>query len=616
MSHFANDSLVPLLEALHDAVFVAAIDGTVVEANAAAHRMFDYPPGDLIGRARSELIDPSDPRWADAVRERTERGHFAGVVTCVRRGGPRFDASVTSSLVATPNGDRVWVVVHDPEQDRRAEQAHAALRTSEERFRALAEATFEGVLIHHNGTILLANRSAEVLSGATPGGMIGRNMVEFIAPESVEIVLARIRAGDERPYEGRARRLDGTTYPIEAQARQAWLHGEPVRVVALRDIEERRKLEANLAMADRMASIGTLAAGVAHEINNPLATLQLNLELALQHLQAADPNTPDALVVAHEVDEALRSAARVQQIVRDFRAMSRSDTQPPGPTDVHKAIEYAVGIARYQIRHRAELVLELAAVPIVRANESRLAQVVLNLLVNAVQAIPDGQRGSITVRARSAADGRVAIEVSDTGVGIPAEAVPHIFEPFFTTKPVGVGTGLGLAICYGIVSSFGGALEVETEVGRGTLIRVLLARFDAPAATTEPVGPTHAPSASARILVIDDEIALHSVCAQVLARHEVIAVGSAEAGLARVRAGQPFDAILCDLMMPGLGGAGFLAALERERPDLVDRLAFMTGGAVTAEADATLRRSAFPPLEKPFGVAALRARVAELLDRG
>lgn len=173
-----------------------------------------------------------------------------------------------------------------------------------------------------------------------------------------------------------------------------------------------------------------------------------------------------------------------------------------------------------------------------------------------------------------------------------------------------------LAICYSIVSSFGGALEVETEVGRGTLIRVLLDTLDgAAAAPVGPVNPTHASPMSARILVIDDEVALHAVCAQVLSKHEVVAVGSAEAALEKIRAGQSFDALLCDLMMPGIGGAGFLAAIERERPDLLGHLAFMTGGAVTAEAEATLARSHHPPLEKPFGVAALRARVAELLDR-
>jgi len=239
-----------------------------------------------------------------------------------------------------------------------------------------------------------------------------------------------------------------------------------------RSAGERRDIEKQLMFADRMASMGTLAAGVAHEINNPLAYVMTNLELAVARLRkaAADMTTIAAL------EDALTGASRMRDIVRDLKMFSRGDDENHGPVDMRRVVEFAVGIAAREIECRARLVRDLNDVPPVVGSESRLSQVFVNLLVNAAQSIAEGDTANNEVRVslRAVADNTIAVEIRDTGCGIPRENLARVFDPFFTTKPVGVGTGLGLSICHGIVSDHGGEVTVESQPGRGTTFTVHL----------------------------------------------------------------------------------------------------------------------------------------------
>jgi signal transduction histidine kinase len=244
-----------------------------------------------------------------------------------------------------------------------------------------------------------------------------------------------------------------------------------------------QRSEARLVVADRFASLGRLAAGVAHEINNPLAYVGSNCSHAIKELQRAlDPScSEDAwraglLRATEALQEACHGSERVRVIVQDLKALSRSDPGAPGPVDLIKIIESSIKIASNEIRDRAELVKEIEPdLPCVSGSASRVGQVLLNLLINAAQAIEPGAAGRNRICLRAQRRGsRVVIEVSDTGAGIPRELQERIFEPFFTTKPVGVGTGLGLAICHSVVSQMGGELTVESEPGKGSLFRVAL----------------------------------------------------------------------------------------------------------------------------------------------
>jgi CheY-like chemotaxis protein len=252
----------------------------------------------------------------------------------------------------------------------------------------------------------------------------------------------------------------------------------------------------------------------------------------------------------------------------------------------------------------------------VEAEEARLGQVFLNLILNAVQAIPEGtaQENEIRVGTRLGEDGRVVAEVHDSGEGIPESVRSHLFEPFFTTKPVGVGTGLGLYICREIITALGGEIEVESPRGGGSLFRILL-----PAAPSQPRAfPTAAAAGPTvprgRVLVIDDEPMIAATVTRVLSRHEVIAVRTARDALARITAGEIFDVILCDLVMPEMSGTALPAELAERAPEAARRMVFLTGDICTQQARAFAASVPNTFVEKPFDAAALRALVAERLQ--
>jgi signal transduction histidine kinase len=239
------------------------------------------------------------------------------------------------------------------------------------------------------------------------------------------------------------------------------------------------KSERSARIAERMAAVGTLAAGVAHELNNPLAFVSSNVEFAVRELKGLEPGTlPPELAedLLSAMEDANDGTRRLREIVGDLKTFSRADSGPPREVDPRAVLKTALNLSRASIKHRARIETELEDVPTVLAEEGRLAQVLVNLLVNAGQAIPEGENAEnvITAASRTRPDGWAELEVRDTGCGIPQEDLARIFDPFFTTKPVGVGTGLGLSICHGIIEAAGGRMEVESAVGVGTRFRVLL----------------------------------------------------------------------------------------------------------------------------------------------
>jgi CheY-like chemotaxis protein/two-component sensor histidine kinase len=317
------------------------------------------------------------------------------------------------------------------------------------------------------------------------------------------------------------------------------------------------------------------------------------------------------------LEVAREGAQRVRTIVLDLRRFSRPNEALVGPVDVHEVLEYAIGIAQSEIRHRARLTLRLDEVPPVAINESRLGQVFLNVLVNAAQAIPEGHSSDneIAVSTRRDARGRVVIEIADTGVGIPEAMLGRVFDPFLTTKPVGEGTGLGLFISRSIIKDAGGEIVVESEVGKGTSVRIAL-----PAATSSispalppPVATTKPPpTPRRRVLVIDDEPALaRMVRAMLSAEHDIVVAESGREALAKLTQEPHFDAILCDLLMPDLSGMDLFEIVAQALPDLAPRFVFMTGGAFTPKSEEIFAKFPDRCLEKPFDAAALTA----ILDR-
>ncbi|MBX3159126.1 MAG: response regulator [Deltaproteobacteria bacterium] len=456
-----------------------------------------------------------------------------------------------------------------------------------------------------------------------PDEIAGTAWLDYITPDDRDEVAERFRAvlatGESQAFETGLVGRDGATIPMSVHL-GAMRSGERiVGIVAIAlDISELRRvrrakarMQEHLIVSDRMASVGILAAGVAHEINNPLASLMANLDLVAEDLTALGDR--DELAEVHEVlGDARDAAARIRDIVRDLRMFSRSDEEKTMPVDVERVMESALRMAWNEIRHRARVVKDYQPAPPVLASESRLGQVFLNLIVNAAQAITEGNTQHNEIRISIGTDGdQAVIAIADTGAGMPPEVLGRLFTPFFTTKAAGHGTGLGLSICHRIVTGYDGAIDIQSAAGEGTTVR--LSFPPAPAHLLEEPSPLRLEIAGrrrGRILVIEDEQMIARAVQRALSlEHEVIMDDSAEVALRRIAAGESFDVILCDLLMPQMTGMDLHAELVRVARDQADRMVFLTGGAFTPRARAFLDETPNPHIEKPFDALHLRALI-------
>jgi PAS domain S-box-containing protein len=508
------------------------------------------------------------------------------------------------------------------DREERRREAEAALRVSEERYRTVIEQASDGIyMADASRRFIDLNSAAQKLTGYSREEVLRMHVLDLQDPVDVpppEQQLPSLPPGVTHVIERRIRRKDGSHFVAEIRAK---LLPDGREQGFVRDVTGRKQMEAQLALAQRMASVGRLAAGVAHEINNPLAYVVLNLELAATALERM-PAEPVRNEVGRALAEARQGSERVRRIVRSLGTMARGDEAPLGPVDVHRAIDEAADIAEARWAQRARLVKEYGATRAAHGDSLRLGQVLVNLLVNAADAIAEGaaDRNVIRVRTFDAPDGRVGIDVVDTGSGVPEEVQPHMFDPFFTTKPVGAGTGLGLSICHGIVSGFGGEIRLVESGPAGSTFRVLLAPAGGPAAP--PAGASEPPAlpppskppgpARARVLVVDDEPAVAGIVAHALDAHAVTVASSGSAALALCRE-REFDVILCDVTMPGGDGIEFWEGLRADGRGFEARVGFMTGGTFTQRAREFLARVPNRCLEKPFTICALEAMVDAML---
>jgi len=361
---------------------------------------------------------------------------------------------------------------HRAEESRRHEDAmHRQVVSSTLDY--LFDASREAMMVHRHGCILRVNRAfLACFRLQSEDELLGQSLVALTPQEHHEEVEGSIRAATSgrstAPITFVATLFDGTPLELEAFTLPIVFQGERASLVIVRDLTERRRQDAARAMTDRMTSIGIIAAGAAHEINNPLAFM-----LASHHFLAEELGR---LPVSDEVHEAMRDLGlglqRVRAIAADLKGMSRESAR--GPVDVRRELELAMRMASPNVKTRATVISELADVPAITGEGNRLTQVFLNLMINAAQAMPEGRsRNEIRVKLH-AADQDVVIEISDNGSGISPEVMRRLFQPFFTTKPAGVGTGLGLHISKQIVEAHGGKLSVESRAGAGTTFTIAL----------------------------------------------------------------------------------------------------------------------------------------------
>jgi DNA-binding response OmpR family regulator/signal transduction histidine kinase len=482
--------------------------------------------------------------------------------------------------------------------------------------RSILDSMAEGVLVSdEHGALTHSNHAASKILRAPPEAL------PIAVRERPELPLLRALRGES---------IDGveTCLHDRGGAESTWLsvsarplvddansvHGA---VAVFRDVTAEKAANARMLVSERMASLGTLAAGVGHEINNPLMAALGNLDMALNDLRKLRRELGDRVdlnELAEELRDAREAAERVRAIVLDLKVFSRSDRETRGPVRVEDALESSIRMVWNEIRYRAELVRDFKPVPPVYANASRLGQVFMNLIMNAAQAIPEGRAADHAIRVATslAGDGRVRIEISDTGSGMPPDVLAKIFTPFFTTKPIGVGTGLGLAICHQLVTAAGGEILVDTKLGVGTTFSVVLPAMAGEARIAEPAVPDLAPACRrGRILVVDDELIVTSTIQRALGKeHDVTGLVDPLEAVRQIGNGQSFDVILCDLMMPKVTGMELYETLAKLAPDQASRMIFITGGVCTDQGRAFLDSTRHAYIEKPVDLDALRALVA------
>ena len=618
-----------------DLLSIVGFDGHFWKVNQAWTRALGWSSAELLARPSIDFIHADD---RESSRQRQELLVGGQSVSSLNRfrckdGSYRW---LDSQLVPRVELASYYGAARDVTEARAAKET---MRELSESLATTLDSIGDGVIATDvNGTITRINRVAEQLTGWSQADALARPIAEVFAisdqktgrtTESPVARALRHAVPSGLPDDTRLVRRDGSEIPVADSCAPIKTCDGVVSgaVLVFRDLTAERKAAATrmqyqqqLILADKMASVGTLAASMAHEINNPLTYVVANLDLAIEELRSLSGGSASERMENLEglLLEARQGSARVTKIVRGLKTFSRVEEERPAVIDLVPVLELSINMAFNEIRHRAHLVKQYGPLPLVDGDEARLGQVFINLLVNAVQAMPEGDLHANEIRVTASTNtlGQAVVEIRDTGPGIAPGDLSRIFEPFFTTKPIGVGTGLGLAICHNIITGMRGQISVDSSVGTGTTFRVVL-----PASATQNKPPFAAPSAKAgalchgRVLVVDDDATVGMTLRRVLGGHAVTVVTTAQEALLRIAEGPEFDVILSDLMMPGMSGMDLHGVLARENPSMAARVVFVTGGAFTLDANAFLGRIANERIEKPFQFHELRAIVGKFVEQ-
>ena len=490
----------------------------------------------------------------------------------------------------------------------------AATAAAERNLRLVMEAVPEAIVVlDRAGRAVDMNATARAMVGATDPAAPAPSILDFLDAEAGPTVRENLEAsfeGEVRRFEVLFRRREGgrgTRAMLYAPIREGWRVSTVLALV--RDVTDQRRTESQLQQAEKLAAMGQLVSGVAHEINNPAAIISGFAQTLL-----LDDLKPEHREMAQMIYD---EATRIGRITQNLLAFARAGGKERTLVDLNDTLRRTFALRSYHLSTlNVAISLELDPTdPKIWANASEVQQLLLNLVINAEQALMtvDTPR-TMTIRSTST-EQEVQFEVADSGPGVAPEIRGRVFDPFFTTKPEGVGTGLGLSICYGIVREHGGRIWLESEPGRGARFLVALPRDPRSDARTVPDTPA-TPGASAsrvRVLVLDDEAGLRNALLRYLTRRGIEAIGVGDGGEAlRTLKHRDFDVIVSDVRMPGMSGRDFIAQLRRERPDLVARLIFSTGDSFTADTIALLQDAGVPTVTKPFDFGALEQLVRQV----
>jgi len=489
----------------------------------------------------------------------------------------------------------------------------ASIATLEELHRII-DLVPDPVAVVRDGVLAWANPALHELLGQPPGALAGQEAESVVVPEErpgLPQGRSAGRSGVHGPgVEAHWLRRDGSVVAVEQRTLAIELDGAGAWLVVARDLTSIRALAARAEQLDQLIAVGTLAAGVGHEINNPMAYVISNLAQLADGLSALQASVtrgevpedlgPRLSELLEAVGDAREGADRVRRIVLGLRTLSSTPGSARTRVQLEAVLDAAVAMSWGELRHRVQVVRDYHPLPPVLADEERLRQALGALVGNAAHAMAgDGE-----LRLRIFLEGTEAVvEVEDTGIGMAPEVLRRAFEPFFTTRKVGAGMGLGLYTALATVQAHGGRLTAISELGLGTTFRVAL----------PVVLPEEARPARKRLLLVDDEAPVRSSLSRALApHHDVVFAANGEEALALLTPAEHFDAIVCDITMPCMSGLQLLRQIKLRRPDLSAKVVLMTGGTTTEQLQELLEREAAPLLEKPFEMRQLLATVQRL----
>ncbi|MBO6940262.1 MAG: PAS domain S-box protein [Deltaproteobacteria bacterium] len=615
------ETLIELGSLLPDGFSLLDSSGIHVAVNDPFCEMVGYSREELVGSAPEQLYWPDEER--ETIRQALARtfdgqfGHFQ-LVFC-RKNGERFPVVVSPNVVRgdDPAATYFFATVKDL-----SEIAHAreAVAESEARYRALADSTPYGIAVHVNGIVRYVNAAAEAILGATAEELVGQPITRFVHPDDQPQVSARVRAlSDQLPKTTWARerfqRLDGSVLHVEVAGARVRFEDQPAVQVAFRDVTENLERERAEAEANRLEAIGRLAGGVAHDFNNLLTVVLGATSFVLDHPELPADARDDLKAT---VQAARHGAALTSQLL----AFSRQQSLEPRGLSLSAEIRRLGPFLDRMVGE--DVTIELQVAPDcwdIRADPTQLERVLLNIVANARAAMPQG--GRLTVTAANAPAGThaaplpatqdfVRIDIADEGVGMDAATRAQVFEPFFTTRRETGGTGLGLATVHGIVGHSGGAVLLESEVGKGTTVTIFWPRETSESSRTQGPASTRRTSGAETILLVEDQALVRRMAVRALERdgYRVISTEGYTDAVAELERDQAIDLLLTDVVLQDRTGPDIATEALRLRPSLP--VLFMSG---YADAPGLSDHANCPLLQKPFSPEVLSRTVRELLDQ-
>jgi PAS domain S-box-containing protein len=613
-------------------------DGHVLSWNHGAELIYGYRPHEIVGRHCSQLYPEEDIEVGKPGREleiAAATGRFESIGERVRKDGSLFLANVVITAIRAPDGGlRGFGKITSDITERSA--AEAVVKASETRLRSLIDTVLDTVVdglitIDRSGIIQSFNKACVSLFGYTADEVVGQN-VRMLMPEPYHsehdrYLSAYIGSGVPRIIgigrEVLGRRKDGSTFPIELAVGESLQGGNHAFVGIVRDVTERREAETQreqLRHSQKMEAVGQLTGGLAHDFNNLLAIIIGNLDM-LREIRAGDPVTDEL------VSDALDSALRGADLTRRLLAFARRQPLQPERVDINEVIGAIVRLLTRTLGENITIEMSLAPnVWPVQIDRAQFEAVIANLATNARDAMQRG--GALLIDTRNsrldeayaaahtdvAAGEYVAVEVSDSGTGMPPEILSRIFEPFFTTKEQGKGTGLGLSMVFGFMKQSGGHITVYSEPGKGTTFRLYLPRVSDTAAVQDERAEQPAPlGGSETILVVEDNAGLRRIVVRQLgeAGYRVLQAPDAEAAMVIIESTEPIHLVLTDVVMPGAMDGRDLARVAVARRPLLRTL--LTSGFPDARLGGSGAHSG-RLLSKPYRKEELRRAVREVLD--